>query len=41
LRHGRIDVAPLISHEIGLTDLVAAFDRMGNVEGLKYVVIPE
>jgi NADPH2:quinone reductase len=41
LRHGRIDVAPLISHEIGLTDLVAAFDRMGNVEGLKHVVIPE
>jgi NADPH2:quinone reductase len=41
LRHGRIDVAPLISHEIGLTDLGAAFDRMGNVEGLKHVVIPE
>jgi NADPH2:quinone reductase len=41
LKHGRIDTAPLITDEIGLDGLPDAFDRMGNVEGLKHIVIPE
>jgi len=41
IKHGRIDVDPLITDEIGLDGLPEAFDRMGNVEGLKNVVVPE
>lgn len=41
LKHGRIDVAPLITDEIGLDGLPDAFDRMGDVEGLKSIVVPE
>ena len=41
LTHGRIDVAPLITHDIELDGLSDAFDRMGNVDGLKNVVVPE
>lgn len=41
LNHGRIDVDRLITDEIGLDELPEAFDRMGNVEGLRHVVVPD
>ncbi|NLV15295.1 galactitol-1-phosphate 5-dehydrogenase [Haloarcula argentinensis] len=40
LRHERIDAETLITERIGLDDLPTAFERMGNAEGLKKVVVP-
>ncbi len=40
LRGGRIDAATLITEEVGLEDIPAAFDRMADVQGLKKVVVP-
>ncbi len=40
LREGRIDAEALVSEEIGLDEIPAAFDRMANAEGLKKLVIP-
>jgi len=40
LRRGRIDAEPLVTEEIGLEDIPAAFERMENTEGLKKVVVP-
>jgi NADPH2:quinone reductase len=40
LKHGRVDVAPLLTDEIELEGLPDAFDRIGNVDGLKNIVVP-
>lgn len=40
LQHDRIDAEALVSEEIGLEDIPFAFDRMGNAQGLKNVVVP-
>ncbi|MFB6075471.1 MAG: alcohol dehydrogenase catalytic domain-containing protein [Haloarculaceae archaeon] len=40
LRGGQIEVDSLITHEVGLADLPAAFDRMDRTVGLKQVVRP-
>ena len=41
LRGGRIDAERLVTEEIGLADIPAAFDRMADAEGLKKVVRPD
>ena len=41
LRNDRIDVDPLVTEEIGLDGLEGAFERMGNTEGLKKLVVPD
>nr|WP_245698975.1 zinc-dependent alcohol dehydrogenase family protein [Halopelagius longus] len=40
LRRGRIDADALVSEEIGLDDIPAAFDRMADAQGLKKIVVP-
>jgi NADPH2:quinone reductase len=40
LQHGRIDADTLVTEEIGLEDIPSAFERMGDAEGLKKVVLP-
>ncbi|MBV0903633.1 alcohol dehydrogenase catalytic domain-containing protein [Haloarcula salina] len=40
LRYGRVDADALVTERIGLEDLPTAFERMGNAEGLKKVVVP-
>lgn len=40
LRNDRIDADPLVTEEIGLDGLPGAFERMGNTEGLKKLVVP-
>lgn len=40
LRTGRIDAETLVTEEVGLDDIPAAFDRMADAEGLKKVVRP-
>lgn len=40
LQHERIDADTLITERIGLDDLPTAFERMGNAEGLKKIVVP-
>lgn len=40
LREGRIDAESLVTEEVGLDDIPAAFDRMANTEGLKKLVRP-
>jgi NADPH2:quinone reductase len=40
LRQGRIDAESLVTEEIGLSDIPAAFERMENNDGLKKIVVP-
>ncbi|MBV0923993.1 galactitol-1-phosphate 5-dehydrogenase [Halomicroarcula limicola] len=41
LRYGRVDADSLITERIGLDELPTAFERMGDAEGLKKVVVPD
>ncbi|WP_135306182.1 galactitol-1-phosphate 5-dehydrogenase [Haloarcula amylovorans] len=40
LRYDRVDADSLITERIGLDELPTAFERMGNAEGLKKIVVP-
>ncbi|MBX0295199.1 galactitol-1-phosphate 5-dehydrogenase [Haloarcula nitratireducens] len=41
LRYGRVDADSLVTERIGLDELPTAFERMGDAEGLKKVVVPD